>query len=268
MRPLPYRRSAPAPRRGRRRSKPRGMEGFRPRPDADAGGYPVKGIIMSKPGGETLTVRLATEKDHAPCARIFLAARQATFHWQPPESFRLADYDDTVRDDEVWVAEIDVAVVGFASIDLASSFIHDLFVDPSRQRRGVGTRLLERVNGAARLLCLAANGPALTFYRRNGWAEEARGKHERGPFVVFRKLPARRRPARSRVRCNGIGLPRSEEPGANPRSQIPAGSAPRRREHPEPAGARRHWVRRARATPGASIPRAGGRLRQGAPEPA
>ena len=71
----------------------------------------------------------------------------------------------------VWVAEQDGAVGGF--IAYARDEIAWLYVDPTRQRRGIGSRLirhaLERCEGPVLVEVLAGNTPALRLYQRLGF---------------------------------------------------------------------------------------------------
>ena len=52
----------------------------------------------------TITLRLATPRDHRACAEVFLRSRRAAFYWLPPERFQVEDYEPSVVDEEVWVA--------------------------------------------------------------------------------------------------------------------------------------------------------------------
>jgi GNAT superfamily N-acetyltransferase len=70
----------------------------------------------------------------------------------------------------VWVAEIDGEIVGYAS--LGSGFLTNLYVHPSRQRRGIGAALLAEVKKFApdgfRFWVFEANRDAIRFYERHG----------------------------------------------------------------------------------------------------
>ena len=138
-----------------------------------------------------IMVRLAGSGDELRCAEIFLASRRAAFHWQPADPFDLDDYRRSVEDEEVWVAEIGNLVVGFASIYRPDNFVHNLFVDPRWQHRGVGTILLERACShlfrPARLKCLAANQGARAFYERNGWVAASATLPVDDPYVLYQK---------------------------------------------------------------------------------
>lgn len=132
-----------------------------------------------------LILRPARESDDRRCAEIFLCARIAAFGGGA--SFELEDYWRAVEGDEVWVAETGGEIVGFISACRSENQIHNLFVDPRWQHRGIGTRLLAgmraRLQGTARLLCRAGNGAARAFYERNGWVPELGGD---GPTASIR----------------------------------------------------------------------------------
>ena len=137
------------------------------------------------------TLRLATEKDHPACAEIFLRSRISGFYWLSPERFRLEDFEASIVEEEVWVAERGGRIIGFASIYLEANFLHNLFIDPSAQRTGAGSllleRFLERVTRPALLKCLEANQSALTFYQKHGWEKAERGEEDFGPYWALIK---------------------------------------------------------------------------------
>jgi GNAT superfamily N-acetyltransferase len=78
--------------------------------------------------------------------------------------------DELVPGHEVWVAELEGNVVGFAA--LSDDLLGHLYVHPDAQRRGIGTALLEvvkreRPNGI-RLWVFQRNEDARRFYVRHG----------------------------------------------------------------------------------------------------
>jgi len=92
---------------------------------------------------------------------------------------------------EVWVAveHADAAPIGFVSIEGAE--LHHLYVAPSHQGRGVGTRLLRqamaRSPGRLALYVFQRNTAARAFYRSHGFAEisfgDGSGNDEKEPDV-------------------------------------------------------------------------------------
>ncbi len=119
-----------------------------------------------------LLLRPATEADAPAVAEVHLASRRAAT--MPPP---VHDDDDVrrwlaghLREDEVWVAEEDGRVVGYAR--LTDTWLDDLYVLPALTGRGVGSALLEiakarRPDGFC-LWVFEVNEPARRFYVRHG----------------------------------------------------------------------------------------------------
>jgi len=80
------------------------------------------------------------------------------------------------------VAEMDGRVVGFLHYDGEGPEpeLHRIYIEPGLKRRGIGSALLrelhERLSQGASyiLMVIAANLPAVTFYQRHDFVEEAR----------------------------------------------------------------------------------------------
>jgi GNAT superfamily N-acetyltransferase len=127
------------------------------------------------------------------CARIFVDARRSAFTWADPRQFLLEDFEAETEDEEIWVAECDGRVLGFASLWLENggNFLHHLFVDPPEHRRGIGSLLLERsmkrLGRPATLKCLEANTVARAFYVKHGWRVVERGDSALGPYLLYLK---------------------------------------------------------------------------------
>lgn len=138
-----------------------------------------------------IVTRPAGDADGERCAEIFLAGRRQAFPWQPSGFFRLQDYFDCVRDEAVWVAEVEDRVVGFISVFLPENHIHNLFIDPAWQNRGIGTRLLEcaldHMKGPARLECVDRNLAARVFYERKGWIRQPLDDGAGEAYIIYRK---------------------------------------------------------------------------------
>jgi len=104
---------------------------------------------------------------------LFLEARREAWPWLDGSLWQASDFDRVTADEQIWVAEKDGVVLGFASVWIADNFLHNLFVSPASQGLGVGKALLTHVQQAfsstGSLKCLVKNCHAVNFYTRNGW---------------------------------------------------------------------------------------------------
>jgi ribosomal protein S18 acetylase RimI-like enzyme len=139
-------------------------------------------------------IRRATVADAAAIARVHVASSQFAYaDILPPETIAAMSVADKLSEwrellDEggvVWVAEVEGAVVGFASLE--SEHLTSLYVDPVAQGAGVGTALLAEAQsaGARTLDVLADSGQARTFYEARGWTDG-------GESALHWGLPTRR----------------------------------------------------------------------------
>jgi chorismate mutase/GNAT superfamily N-acetyltransferase len=140
-----------------------------------------------------LVVRPATTDDADQLTELYLATRRAAEPAMPPQQHTtesvLAHTTGEIVEKEVWVAESDGVIVGFATLDRA--FLDALYVGPDHQGFGVGAALLDlakarRPDGFA-LWVFASNAPARGFYRRHGLVElehtDGSANEERSPDV-------------------------------------------------------------------------------------
>jgi len=96
---------------------------------------------------------------------------------------------------EVWVAEAESRVLGFAA--LSGDLLGHLYVHPDEQGRGVGTALLDVVKrerrGGFRLWVFQRNEGARRFYERHGCRlvelTEGLGNMEREPDALYEWVP-------------------------------------------------------------------------------
>jgi GNAT superfamily N-acetyltransferase len=103
--------------------------------------------------------------------------------------------DVVLREYEVWVAEEDDRVAGFAA--LSDAMLEHLHVHPVHQGRGLGTQLLakakERRPDGFDLWTFQRNEGARRFYERHGFAAVERtageGNEEREPDVRYEWRP-------------------------------------------------------------------------------
>ncbi len=138
-----------------------------------------------------LTLRPATEADGEALTGIHLGSRRAatmppgvhtddaTRHWLAAR----------LREDEVWLAELDGLPVGYARF--TDTWLDDLYVLPAYAGRGVGSALLDLVKAQRPdgfcLWVFEMNAPARAFYAHHGLLELERtdgsGNEERSPDV-------------------------------------------------------------------------------------
>jgi GNAT superfamily N-acetyltransferase len=96
---------------------------------------------------------------------------------------------------EVWVAEADEAVVGFAAVK--GSLLGHIFVEPTAQGRGIGSRLLAKVTELRpegfELWTHQPNEQARRFYERRGLVAvettDGAGNEEKVPDVRYQWRP-------------------------------------------------------------------------------
>ena len=96
---------------------------------------------------------------------------------------------------EVWVAEVEDRVVGFAA--LSGDLLGHLYVHPDEQGRGVGTGLLDVVKrgrpSGFRLWVFQKNEGARRFYERHGFRlvelTDGSGNEEREPDALYEWVP-------------------------------------------------------------------------------
>ncbi|MCK6461997.1 MAG: GNAT family N-acetyltransferase [Planctomycetes bacterium] len=112
--------------------------------------------------------------------RLWRRSRDASQPWLEARAGHTADEDlrffraTIARENDVWVAD-DRGVVGFLAI--AGQRLGWLYVDPSAQGRGIGSRLLDKAKA------LSPAGLTLYTHQRN---ERARAFYERRGFRAVR----------------------------------------------------------------------------------
>lgn len=127
---------------------------------------------------QELSLRPAEPQDLGQVADLFVASRSGAFPAMPAITApvdvirgHVEAWDLAQR--EVWLAEDDLGLLGFAT--LTGAWLESLYVAPDRQGTGVGTALLDLVMalrpGGFGLWVFASNAPARGFYRRHGLIE-------------------------------------------------------------------------------------------------
>jgi GNAT superfamily N-acetyltransferase len=139
-----------------------------------------------------MQIRPFLAADAAACAALMgRALRQAGIAVGPGAGSTDA-FLAAMVEEELVVAALNGAPTGFAAVYRPAAFVHHLYVDPARQRRGAGSALLAaaaRIAGpGASLKCLVANRAARAFYRAQGWGEDddIGGEDSAGPWIWIR----------------------------------------------------------------------------------
>ena len=150
-------------------------------------------------------LRRALPEDTDVLAAILRAAMRGTMPWLPelhtPEDDRRFLREDVLSEKEVWVAEQDGVVTGFAALGTRRGveFMEHLYVAPEHQRRGVGSELMERAKqrrpAGFRLWVFQRNAGAREFYERHGLRlvelSDGSGNEEREPDALYEWSGAR-----------------------------------------------------------------------------
>lgn len=141
-----------------------------------------------------MIVRPYQEADRPFLRTLYLAARKQAWPWLESSGWQLEDFDRAVLGETVLVAEEEGRPVGFASLFEAENFLHNLFVAPEAQGRGIGLALLKAAQATfthtGALKCLVKNERALRFYQRHGWETISRGTAPKGDYYLLHyRLP-------------------------------------------------------------------------------
>jgi GNAT superfamily N-acetyltransferase len=150
---------------------------------------------------DVVAVRLATVEDALAVADLYTAARVHAVPQMPPAlhtneedrayvAARLAEPDV-----EVWVAEADGEIVGFAQC--TPTFLDGLYVAPARKGQGIGSLLLDVVDATHpdgyELWVFESNVGARRLYERRGLVVVERtdgaGNEEKAPDLRMARHP-------------------------------------------------------------------------------
>jgi GNAT superfamily N-acetyltransferase len=136
-----------------------------------------------------MQLRPGEPRDLEACVQVYRAAAIPAFSWLPPEAITADYFLESIREEELWVAERGGRVEGFVSIYLPGGFIHSLYVHPAWQRQGIGRALLEqalrRCGGHGELKCQEANRAACRFYQALGWRPAGWGWSTAGAWIRY-----------------------------------------------------------------------------------
>jgi ribosomal protein S18 acetylase RimI-like enzyme len=148
-------------------------------------------------------LRRARPEDAAELAVILRTAMRGAMPALPelhtPDEDRRFLCDVVLPNEEVWVAEIDGAPVGFAALGSrdGNAFLQHIYVAPHYQRRGLGTELIEQVKKRRptgfRLWVFQRNDGARRFYEQHGLRvvelTDGSANDEREPDALYEWVP-------------------------------------------------------------------------------
>ncbi len=154
---------------------------------------PDNGNLSPQAETKCITARPFRAQDRMACAWLFEIIQQEIFADDDPEKFSRERFDIDTRGEEIWVAEADGSVIGFASLWRPDPFIHYLLIRRDWRGRGAGllllNELLARVDRPVDLKCRIDNDSARRFYLRNDWYEAGRGHQDGVCYIRYRKEP-------------------------------------------------------------------------------
>lgn len=138
-----------------------------------------------------ITIRKPKPEDTPQLEALFQLTRQKTFASHPQDEFQIGDYAKSVEEDEVWIAEENGNIVGFVSTYPADHFVHNLFVHPDHQGRGIGSRLLQtaeaNLSRPMTLKIAMDNRDVCGFYESRGWLQVSVHEDVEKPYVLYEK---------------------------------------------------------------------------------
>jgi ribosomal protein S18 acetylase RimI-like enzyme len=150
---------------------------------------------------DDVTVRLAGVEDALAVADLYTAARVHAVPQMPPalhtneEDRAYVAAKLTEADVQVWVAEVDGEIVGYAQC--TPTFLDGLYVAPERKGQGIGSLLLDVVDATHpdgyELWVFESNTGARRLYERRGLVEVERtdgaGNEEKAPDIRMARRP-------------------------------------------------------------------------------
>jgi ribosomal protein S18 acetylase RimI-like enzyme len=150
---------------------------------------------------DDVTVRPATVEDAVAIADLYTAARVHAVPQMPPalhtneEDRAYVAAKLTEADVQVWVAEVDGEIVGYAQC--TPTFLDGLYVAPERKGQGIGSLLLDVVDATHpdgyELWVFESNKGARRLYERRGLVVVERtdgaGNEESAPDLRMARRP-------------------------------------------------------------------------------
>jgi ribosomal protein S18 acetylase RimI-like enzyme len=159
------------------------------------------GLVVppAAPSHEPVRLRRATSADADAVTDVFLRSMFTAMPWlarpHTDEETRAWVEHVVIAEQQVWVAERDGRVLGFAA--LRDGWLEHLYLAPEAQRRGIGGTLLALIRQHSpeglSLYAFARNVAARRFYERNGFVavatSDGAGNEQREPDVTYRWEP-------------------------------------------------------------------------------
>src|SRR5215207_5775417 len=103
-------------------------------------------------------------------------------HHEPKDVWRRRFEQEIAVQEQVFVVELDGRIVAFLAVKdqgAGLGYLHEIFVAPEHQQRGLGSRLMalakERAPAGLSLHTLQRNAQAAAFYERHGFAVVSHG---------------------------------------------------------------------------------------------
>lgn len=135
-----------------------------------------------------MQVRRARSDELGACADLYVRVLSETFTWLPAERHKRDDFLRAAREEEIYIAIEDGAILGIAGFYRPQNFLHSLYADT--RGRGVGKALVDHiaatVSGPISLKVQAPNLRAQAFYRREGFLCTEHGRDPGADIDWFR----------------------------------------------------------------------------------
>lgn len=112
--------------------------------------------------------------------------------WAAPR--KPESYEESIRSKEFFVAEEDGVIVGFGILNQSTTEVEAVYVSPKAGRRGVGLKVLKKVEERARALGLEAlrlnaSLNAVPFYKRAGYVGKEESRYRLSTGVEIACVP-------------------------------------------------------------------------------
>lgn len=143
-----------------------------------------------------LSIRRAKEEDVLQILQLRRkASKKSISHYSKSHTNAMINYGSeeeirkAIKKRIVFVAALGKNILGSGSIDLKEKFIYSLFVLPKNQHKGIGTKIIKRLEKEARknkikLVQLSGRLNAFKFYQKNGFYKKRREYWRIGKYKI------------------------------------------------------------------------------------